>query len=200
MRSFIFFNILFYKALFYALLFSVVVKTIVNVAIEPLGQKGPFPTGKFEITHFEHQGTFPDYSDGMVGKLSSGLGGFIEKFVSYDDVEMIIFLGFYAVLLLWVSLSTIGHKRSGMIPKYVGLALVIAAAISNKGELAIFGHATDFLFIRVSAFSDNGFVIANFADVMLVVGMVLIFVTPTYEKVLAAIETAKSESAAGMKP
>lgn len=131
MRSFIFFNILFYKSLVYALLFSLVVKTIVNVAIEPLGQKGPFPAGNFEITHFEHIGTFPDYSDGMVGKLSSGLGGLIENFISYDNVEMIVFLGFYAILLLWASLSTIGHNRSGLVLNYVGLGLVIAAASST---------------------------------------------------------------------
>ena len=200
MRSFVFFNGLFYKVLFYGLLLSVVTKTIINIAIEPLGQRGPFPAGKFEITHFEHLGTFPDYSDGMIGKLSSGAGGLIEKFVSYDDVEMLVYLGIFAFLFLSASLSTIGRNRSGLLPKYAGLGLIVAAAISNSGELALFGHATDFLFIRVSALSDNGFVIANFADVMLVIGIILIFVTPTYEKVLAAWESAKSESETAMKP
>ena len=200
MRSFVFFNGLFYKALFYGLLLSVVAKTIVNIAIEPLGQKGPFPDGKFEITHFEHLGTFPDYSDGIVGKVSSGVGGVIERFVTYDSVEMIVFISIYAYMLLSVSLTTFGENRSGLVPKYIGLGLIIAAAISNLGELAIFGHATDFLFIRVTVFSDRGFVIANFADVMLLIGIILIFITPTYQKIVAAVEIGKSESETTMKP
>ena len=188
MRSFVFFNSLFYKVLFVAFLLSLFAKTIVNIGIEPLGQSGPFPTGNFKITHFEHIGVFPDYSDGIIGKVSSGIGGFIERFVSYGNVEMVIFLVIWVYILLSLSLSTIGQNRSGLVPKYAALGLIIAAAISNKGELILFGHVTDFLFIRVSIFSDKGFVIANFADVMLLIGVILLLITPVYQKIVAAME------------
>lgn len=198
-RSFVFFNGLFYKVLIVSLALSVISKSIINLAIEPVdvdgsladmeGQFYPYPPGRLAITHYEnwHEG-WPDYSDGIFGTVSSSIEWIIERFVEFDNLELVVFIGLVALIVGAVTLSTIGKSRPGLSPEYVGLGLIFAAAISNQGEVALFGHATDFLLIRYSSSSDIGGV-ANFADVMLVIGFVLILLTATYQRVMVAIDT-----------
>ena len=189
MRSFVFFNGLFYKVLIGSLAVSVAAKSIINLAIEPVipgtplsalrNQFYPYPPGRFAITHYEHgYDGWPDYSDSVYGEITSRLGGFIERFVAFDNVEIIVFFSLAVLIVGPVSFSTIGKSRSGLVPTYVGLGLIFAAAISNEGEIALFGHATDYLLIRPIG-------IANLADGMVLVGFILVLLTSAYQKVLS---------------
>ena len=100
---------------------------------------------------------------GLPGVLDSSLG---------------LFFGLAILIVGPVSLSTIGKARSGLVPTYVGLGLIFAAAISNEGENALFGHATDFLFIQSVG-------IANLADGMVLIGFILVLLTSTYQKLIS---------------
>ena len=42
----------------------------------------------------------------MIVALSLKVGGFIEKFVSYDEVEDLIFVGFLVAIVVAISLNT----------------------------------------------------------------------------------------------
>ena len=96
-----------------------------------------------------------------------------------------------ALVVIPVSVSTFGQNPSGLIPKYVGMGSIFAGSISNEGEIALFGHATDFLYVRFSTFSYHRFFIANLADAMILIGFILVIVTPAYQKVVAEIEAMK---------
>ena len=191
MRSFVFFNGWFYKALFFALLLSVAAKTIVNLRIDPIDPNVSLPSGRFAITHAEHrQEVWPDYCDGLFGTISCNISDFIQPVVCIDNLETIVFIALVALVVIPVSLSTIGQDRSGLIPKYVGMGLVFAGGISNQGEIALLNHATDFLYFRVDIFSYHRFFIANLADTMILVGFLLVIVTPAYQKFVAALAIA----------
>jgi hypothetical protein len=97
----LFFSGLFWKTLTWGLGISLVTKFLVNVLIEPIppnprfssleGQIFPFPPGRFAITHVEHwHDGWPDYTEGLFGKIALTLGSFIEKFVEYDNVELLV--------------------------------------------------------------------------------------------------------------
>jgi hypothetical protein len=191
MRSFVFFNGLFYKVLFFALFISVAAKTIINFRIDPINSTVSLPSGRFAITHAEHrQEVWPDYCDGLFGGISCKISDFIEPVVGIDNLETIVFIALVALVVVPVSLFTIGQDRSGLIPKYVGMGLIFAGGISNEGEIALLNHATDFLYFRVDIFSYHRFFIANLADTMILVGFLLVIVTPTYQKSVAALATA----------
>lgn len=65
---------------------------------------------------------------------------------------------------------------------YIGIGLVLAGGISNQAEVALLGHATDYLFLRTSE-STRSFVVANFADVMVLVGIFLLVIwAPLYRR------------------
>ena len=113
MRSWVFFRSLFYQTLFYSLAASLTI----NIAIKPVSfesdlalprwQTYPSPPGNFAITHLEHwHDGWPDYSDGSIGALTLKIGGLIEKFVSYDEVEVLIFVGFLVAIVVAISLNT----------------------------------------------------------------------------------------------
>ncbi len=179
MRSFVLFNGLFYKVLFMALGLSVISKALVNFAIEPVDHS---------LTHAEHwHEGWPDPSDGILGKISSNLGGFIELFVSYDNVEVLIFIALFILIFGPFALSTIGKSRTSMTPLYLGLGLILAAGISNQEEIALFGHSTDFLLIRIS----SAVVIANLADFMVLIGIILIVFPETCQKMIGSLDAVK---------
>ena len=107
------------------------------------------PARNFAIAHLEHwHDGWPDYSDGLIGTLSLKIGGLLEKFVSYDEVEVLIFVGFLVAIVVAISLNTIGNK-SGVRLIYVGIGLAVAGGFSNQVEVLVFGHVTDFLFFWV---------------------------------------------------
>ena len=56
---------------------------------------------------------------------------------------------------------------------HMGVGLFLAGAISNQGEELLFGHATDFLFVRLIGFGGLT-VVLNFADLMLFFGVLLL--------------------------
>ena len=189
MRSFIFFNVLFYKVLFFSLLLSVVLKAIINFSIDPITPATRLPSGRFAITHAEHRYEgWPDDCDGLFGTISCNINGFIEPVVTIDNLEKFVFFALIAFVVVPVSFSTFGQNPSGLVPKYVGMGLIFAGGISNEGEVALFSHATDFLYVRFSIFSYHQFIISNLADVMIAVGFILVFVTPTYQKIVASAE------------
>jgi hypothetical protein len=144
MRSFIFFNGLFYKVIFYPLLLSVVAKPIINIAIKPLSQKGPFPTGRFDITHFEHryQG-WPDYCDGPFGTISCNVSDLIGNVVAVDNLEKFVFFALVAAVVVPASVSTYGQNPSGLLPKYIGMGLIFAGGISNEGVIGLVLNVPD---------------------------------------------------------
>ena len=96
----------------------------------------PYPPGRFAITHYEHRHDgWLDYSDGVYGEISSCLGGFIARSVAFDSVEIIVFFGLAILIVGYVSISTFGKSRSGMVPTHVGLGMIWATAISNEEEI-----------------------------------------------------------------
>ena len=109
----------------------------------------------------------------------------------YGQLETIVFFALVALVVVPVSVSTIGQNRSGLMPKYVGMGLIFAGGTSNEGEIALLGHATDFLYIRFVIFSYHQFFIANLADIMIFIGFILVIVTPTYQKFVAEMETSE---------
>jgi len=56
---------------------------------------------------------------------------------------------------------------------HMGVGLFLAGAISNQGEELLFGHATDFLFVRLIGFGGLT-VVLNLADLMLFFGVLLL--------------------------
>ena len=189
MRSFIFFNGLFYKVLFFSLLLSVAAKTVVNYRIDPINPNITLPSGRFAITHAEHRyDGWPDYCDGLFGTISCNISDLIGNVVTTDNLEKFVFFALVAFVVVPVTFSTFGRNPSGLIPKYVGMGLIFAGGISNEGEIALLNHATDFLYFRVDVLSYHRFFIANLADAMILIGFILVIVTPTYQKIVAEIE------------
>ncbi len=192
MRSFIFFNGLFYKVLFFSLLLSVAAKTVVNYRIDPINPKITLPSGRFAITHAEHRyDGWPAYCDGLFGTISCNISDLIGNVVAADNLEKFVSFALVAFVLVPVTFSTFGQNPSGLIPKYVGMGLIFAGGISNEGEIALLNHATDFLYFRVDILSYHRFFIANLADAMILIGFLLVIVTPTYQKIVAEIEAVK---------
>ncbi len=186
MRSWVFFNGLFHKTLWCSLAVSIIAKWVVNVMIVPLtspqlvelkGQTFHFPAGAFAITHTEHwYDGWPDYTEGLVGKISLSLSSLIEKFVSYGNVELPVYLGIWLLIAWCMSYGTIGNNKAGLAPIYIGLGLGIAGTLSNHVEAALFGHATDFLYFSFSE-SSKSYVVGNLADVMVICGFMLVIIT-----------------------
>jgi len=204
MRSFVFFNGLFYKVLIGSLAVLVAAKSLITFVFEPVvpgtplsalrDQFYPYPTGRFAITHYEHwHDGWPDYSDGVYGEIFSRLGGFIERFVAFDSVGIIVFFGLAIPSVGYVSISTFGKSRSGMVPTHVGLGMIWATAISNEGEIALFGHATDFLLIRPIG-------IANLADGMVLAGFILVLLASTYQKLVSNPKEQGVPNGEGIQP
>ncbi len=192
MRSFVFFNGLFYKVLFFSLFISVAAKSIINFRIDPINPNVSLPSGTFAITHAEHRyDGWPDYCDGPFGTISCNISDLIGNVVAAGKLEMIIFFVLVALVIVPVSFTTFGQNRSGLVPKYVGLGLIFAGGISNQGEIALVNHATDFLYFRVDIFSYHRFFITNLADAMILIGFILVIVTPTYQKIVAAMEASE---------
>lgn len=155
------------------------------------------PARNFAIAHLEHwHDGWPDYSDGLIGTLSLKIGGLLEKFVSYDEVEVLIFVGFLVAIVVAISLNTIGNK-SGVRLIYVGIGLTVAGGFSNQVEALVFGHVTDFLFFWVPVIGPSS-AIANLADIMIVGGLIIIFVVAPFWRRLslemALIEREENET------
>ena len=55
---------------------------------------------------------------------------------------------------------------------HIGLGLMVAALLSNQGEVALFGHSTDFIFFRFSE-SSRHIAVFNLADAMGLAGIIL---------------------------
>ena len=189
MRSFVFFNGLFYKVLFFALLLSVAAKAVINLRIDPINPKVALPSGRFAITHAEHRHDgWPDYCDGLFGTITCNISDLIGNVVAVDNLEKVVFFALVAAVIVPVSFSTFGQDPSGLMPKYVGMGLIFAGGISNQGEIALLNHATDFLYIRIDILSYHRFFIANLADAMILIGFLLVVVTPAYQKFVASAE------------
>ncbi len=152
----------FWAVLLGGLALSVVSKAFINLAIEPLsfdvsvgtlkGQIFPFPPGRLAITHSQHW-------------AEAGLGNLLV--IGWGVMMIFLFLSLTRRVL---------HHRIA----YIGTGLFLAGAISNRGEVALFGHATDFLFILPLGSSGLG-AIVNFADLMIAAGLVLLLIwSPVY--------------------
>lgn len=153
---------LFWTVLLGALALSAGSKGFINLAIEPLtfdgsmrtleGQTYPYPPGRLAITHSQHL-------------ASSG-------------PDNLIIIG-WAIIVVYLFLATARraiHTRNA----YIGAGLFLAGVISNRGEVALFGHATDFLLIWPRESTQLG-AIVNFADIMVVTGLALLLVwSPLY--------------------
>ncbi len=153
---------LFWAVLLGALALSVGSKSFINLAIEPIsfnvsirsleGQIYPFPTDRLAITHSEHW-------------ARSGPANLFP--IGWAIVLVFLFLAMTRRVL---------HHRIA----YVGVGLFLAGVISNRGEVALFGHATDFLLIWPTESRELG-AIVNFADFMVVAGLALFLLcSPMY--------------------
>ena len=141
-------------------------KSFINLAIDPIsfdvslrtleGQIFPFPPGRLAITHSEHL-------------ARSGPANLI-------TIVWAIMLVF---LFLAMTRRVLHHRIA-----YVGVGLYLAGGISNRGEVAISGHATDFLLIWPTESRELG-AIVNFADIMVVAGLALFLLgSPIYRWLL----------------
>ena len=155
-------NGLFWAVLLGALALSVGSKSFINLAIEPItfnvsvrsleGQIYPFPPGRLGITHSQHWA-----SSGPANLFAIGWA-------------------FIVVYLFLAMTRRVLHHRIA----YVGVGLFLAGVISNRGEVALFGHATDFLLIWPTESRELGAII-NFADLMVVAGLALFLLwSPIY--------------------
>ena len=153
---------LFWAVLLGALVLSVGSKSFINLAIEPIsfdvsirsleGQIFPFPPGRLAITHSQHW-------------ARSGPDNLFS--IGWAIVLVFLFLAMTRRVL---------HHRIA----YVGVGLFLAGVISNRGEVALFGHATDFLLIWPTESRELG-AIVNFADFMVVAGLALFLLcSPLY--------------------
>ncbi len=154
---------LFWAVLLGALALSVASKSFINLAIEPIyldvwvdnlkGQIFPYPPGILAITHSQHF-----ERSGPAGLFAIG----------WAIIMVFLFLAMTRRVL---------HLRIA----YVGVGLFLAGVISNRGEVALFGHATDFLLIWPVESRQIG-AIVNFADLMVVAGLALFLIcSPIYE-------------------
>ncbi len=165
---------LFWAVLLGALALSVGAKSFINLAIEPIsfdvsvmtleGQIYPYPPGRLAITHSQHW-------------ASSGLANFYA-------IGWAIFVVF---LFLAMTRRVLHHGIA-----YVGVALFLAGVISNRGEVAFFGHATDFLLIWPSESRELG-AIVNFADFMVVAGLALFLLWSPIYRLLEIIRCRRVE-------
>ena len=80
-----------------------------------------------------------------------------------------------------------------MVPTHVGLGMIWATAISNEGEIALFGHARDFLLIRPIG-------IANLAGGIVLVGLILVLLTSTYQKLVSNPKAQGAPNGEGIQP
>ena len=186
------FNPVFWNTFFSALAFSVIAKFLVGKLIPAPSAPGfkawratgiwyPDPFGWFALTHIEHwHDSWPDYTEGLIGWAALNIGGLIEKFVDYQNAEPFVYFGFLFMLLLMMFGPTFKSTRDRCLFYYIAAGLLLATFVSNQGEVALFGHATDFLVFRLPG---ARVVIANFADVMAVVSLpLLFFVAPRYKE------------------
>ena len=169
---------LFWAVLLGALALSVASKSFINLAIEPIyldvslgipeGQVFPYPPGKLGITHSEHWA-----SGGPAGLFAIG----------WAIIVVFLFLAMTRRVL---------HHRTA----YVGVGIFLAGVISNRGEVALFGHATDFLLI----WPDKSRTIAavfNFADLMVVAGLALCLLWSPFYRML---EISRHQKVEGPEP
>ena len=165
---------LFWAVLLGALALSVTAKSIINLAIEPIsfdvsvrileGQIYPFPPGRLAITHSEHWAR-----SGPANLFGIG----------------------WAIIMVFLFLAMTRRVLHHSIA-YVGVGLFLAGVISNRGEVGLFGHATDFLLIWPTESRALG-VIVNFADFMVVAGLALFLLGSPIYKLLERIRCQRVE-------
>ena len=165
---------LFWAVLLGALALSVSSKSIINLAIEPIsfdvsvrtleGQIYPFPPGRLAITHSEHWAR-----SGPANLFGIG----------------------WAIIVVFLFLAMTRRVLHHSIA-YVGVGLFLAGVISNRGEVGLFGHATDFLLIWPTESKALG-VIVNFADFMVVAGLALFLLGSPIYKLLERIRCQRVE-------
>lgn len=165
---------MFWKVLRWGLIADWGSKMLINLLVEPiqlprgplsslLGKVYPYPPGHFSIAHFEHWHEHWYDLDG-VAKIAYNL---IEKITPFEVPMVWFFLAVLLAVPLLISLSSIG-RQNPQVRLSIGLGFYFAAGIGNKGEVWLFGHATDWIWIKFSSFS----AFTNFADLMLLVALV----------------------------
>jgi lipoprotein signal peptidase len=176
MRNWVFIRPLFWKILFFGLLADWGSKGLIDLFIEPIknsrrpisefeGMVYPFPPGRLSIAHAEHwHANWYDLSGFMLQ---------IHKFADWIiPFEISMQMSGFAVLFglpLLVSLYSIGKRRPQM-ALTLALAFWFIAALGNKGEIWLTGHATDWIWIRIGGLSR----ITNLADLAAYAGILLL--------------------------
>lgn len=141
----------FWNTFLVGLAISVAAKSLVNWAIEPI-----FPSS-VPISSMEGQ-IFP-FPPGLLA---------ITHFQHWADGGLgSLFIIGWALLIALLFLSLTNRAI------HLGVGLFLAGVISNQGEELLFGHATDFLFVRLIGF--GGLTnLANLADLMIFFGVLLL--------------------------
>ena len=129
-----------------------------------------YPPGHVSITHAENvQEHWYDVTGGILGYDYE----LVDRITPIDILPEWFILGVVVGIPLMFSLPSIWQKRPQIVLS-VGLALWFAALIGNKGEIWLFGHVTDWIWVNYGSFGK----ITNLADVMILVVFVLVLVTP----------------------
>ena len=133
------------------------------------GKVWPYPPGHVSITHAENvQEHWYDVTGGILGYAYE----LVDRITPIDILPEWFILGVVVGIPLMFSLPSIWQKRPQIVLS-VGLALWFAALIGNKGEIWLFGHVTDWIWVNYGSFGK----ITNLADVMILVVFVLVLVT-----------------------
>jgi hypothetical protein len=92
---------------------------------------------------------------------------FTEKITPFDIPTASFYLTVALGVPLLIGLSSIRRQRP-QVRQSVGLGFWFAALMGNKGEVWLFGHATDWIWVQFRSFS----AFTNLADLMLVAALV----------------------------
>ena len=132
-------------------------KGLANLLIEPsrgpigplsglVGRVYPYPPGAVAITHFEHWREQWYH----LGGPTLGLYDLVERITPFHVPMVYAFFTIALVVPVLVSLGSIRSPRP-QIGLSVALGFWVAAAIGNKVEILLFGHATDWLWLSLAA-------------------------------------------------
>ncbi|MDP3063080.1 MAG: signal peptidase II [Chloroflexota bacterium] len=160
-------------------------KILVNVVLEPLqlpirslsdlvGKVYPYPPTNVSIAHVEHwHKGWPDLEEDFIGRLITSATSLFERFTAVDAPEQWIYIAVIVSIPLLISLSSLGKRRPQPLLS-AALGLWFVALIGNKGEVLLFGHATDWIWIRFWRFS----VFTNLADLAAFLALVMLWFRP----------------------
>ncbi len=176
MRNLVFIKPIFWRVLFWGLVIDWGSKLLANLFIDPMkfprppiseleGKVYPHPPGSVSVANAEHWHDHWYDVDGLFLKIYN----LVEDVTPFDFPMVAFFLIMVIGVPLLFSISSI-RQRHFNVWLAVGLALWFVAFIGNKGEILLFGHVTDWIWLRIWGMS----MFTNLADGMAVAALVIL--------------------------